>query len=761
MLAGVIVVSAMAWLTARARAVDERNAAAARVSAEMKAKVSLAHLWLEEAITGDPDVDLATDVYANVDASLASCRQMLEGRHGESATVFPMDGEAALADLGGLCRQLRLFRDMTEERWRNRATTAPGSGIEGAYDQVFRGIVAAVDRDAAFMQERIDRNRRLERQLAVATTGGLVALFGGMLAVVRRHRRVVEAKNTELEGLAAIVASSDDAIVSTTLEGVVLSWNAGAERLYGYTAAETVGRPVGITVPPERRHEVAQNLERIGMGQRVVQQETTRVDRDGRTVEVSLTISPVRGPDGRVCAAASIARDVTERNEAQRALAHQAFYDSLTDLANRALFRERLGRAVSGAGHGGEEPAVLVVDLDAFKEVNDTLGHAAGDRLLVEVANRLQACVGPDDTAARIGGDQFALVLAAAGKPGAERAADSIVTACRRPVVLEGRTLLPYASIGIAVWEPGRTADDLVRNADAAMYAAKAAGGNQRQVHDQAVHAGMLARLELASDLRGAVERGEFTLYYQPIVATGSARIVGTEALVRWNHPRRGLVSPQEFIPLAEETGAIGDLGRWVLETACHQAIRWQGAHQDEPPPYVSVNVAARQLRDDGLAADVERVLTSCGLPPESLVLEITETSLVSDFEAAIGTLHELKALGVKLSIDDFGTGYSSLAYLRRLPVDVVKIDRSFVRGIASAPDEWALAVAVIRLVKSLSLQTVAEGVESAAQVAHLRALGCDFAQGYYFARPQDAAAVGALLAERAAASSPGVSAGR
>ncbi len=439
-------------------------------------------------------------------------------------------------------------------------------------------------------------------------------------------------------------------------------------------------------------------------------------------------------------------RDVTERRRLEQELRRKAFYDSLTGLANRALFQDRLAKAIEVAQRG-PSPAVLMIDLDGFKEVNDTLGHVAGDRLLVEVAGRIKDCLRAGDTAARVGGDEFAVLLEDATAAGVEGLAERIITACREPVRLGDREILAQASIGIALRTPDMgDGDAMVQCADAAMYAAKATGGNHSETYDPVTHAGVRGRLELAADLRGCVERGELELHYQPIVATDSGRIVGLEALVRWRHPKHGMIPPDRFIPVAEQTGMIVSLGRWVLQTACRQAVEWQHRHPSDPPLYVSVNLSARQIRQSALISEVEVALQASELDPACLFLEVTETALVSDFEETVEILHKLKGLGVKLSIDDFGTGYSSLTYLRRLPVDVVKIDRSFVGGITTSPDEWSLAVAIFKLVRSLSLKTVAEGVEAAAQLAHLRALGCDFAQGYYFAKPQPAAALEEVL---------------
>jgi diguanylate cyclase (GGDEF)-like protein len=450
----------------------------------------------------------------------------------------------------------------------------------------------------------------------------------------------------------------------------------------------------------------------------------------------------------------SLASPATSAGRLEDELRRQAETDALTGLANRTTLRARLEEAVGQArarGGAGAGPALLVVDVDGFAEVNGGIGHDAGDHVLVELTRRLRGLVPASYTLARLGSDEFAVVLSPGDLAQADDLARAIVSAGAQPVIHEGRRLLPYVSVGLARWDTSLDAERLLRNAEAAMAAAKAAGGNCHVVYEPTSHVPILARMELAADLRGCLQSDQLKVLYQPIVATGTGRIAGMEALVRWDHPERGLVPPGRFITVAEQTGMILDIGRWVLETACRQAVAWQRRLPADPPLYMSVNLSARQLWDETLADDVHRVLADTGLAPEHLALEITETSLVSDFEETVDALRRLKGIGVRLSIDDFGTGYSSLAYLRRLPVDVVKIDRSFVEGIATSSDEWALAVAIVRLVRALDLETVAEGVEGPAQLAHLRALGCEYAQGYYVARPQDAGAVEALLLERAA----------
>ncbi|HSH58235.1 MAG TPA: EAL domain-containing protein [Acidimicrobiales bacterium] len=577
-----------------------------------------------------------------------------------------------------------------------------------------------------------------------------VAILLESISLANDLEKTVDQRTTELTSqehwFESLVQHSSDVVVVLAFDGRIRYRSPSFQSILGYPS-DDVPDDIGELVHPDDRGRVLAFMTRMGRrSSKATWFEARLRHRDGSWRDIDAVATRL-ADSGDGAGVVLNMRDVTERKRLAEELRQKAFYDSLTGLASRALFHDRLDKAVEVARRRGAPPAVLIVDLDGFKEVNDTLGHAAGDRLLVQVAERLRGYLRPGDTAARVGGDEFALLLEDTSRSGAESVAERISVACRAPVALEGRDVMAYASIGVAVWVADMADDDAVMQcADAAMYWAKANGGNHAQTYDAAMHASVRGRLELAADLRGCVERDELELHYQPIVATDSGTVMGFEALVRWRHPRHGLIPPDRFIPVAEQTGVIMALGRWVLETACRQALEWQQRHPSDPPLYVSVNLSTRQIRQSGLVAQVERILADSGLDPGCLVLEITETALVSDFEASIDSLHRLKDLGVKLSIDDFGTGYSSLTYLRRLPVDVVKIDRSFVSGITTSPEEWSLAVAIVKMVKALSLATVAEGVETAAQLAHLRALGCGFAQGYYFARPQPAADVDEML---------------
>ncbi|TMD95281.1 MAG: EAL domain-containing protein [Chloroflexi bacterium] len=437
-----------------------------------------------------------------------------------------------------------------------------------------------------------------------------------------------------------------------------------------------------------------------------------------------------------------------ENGRLEDRLKHQAFHDPLTNLANRALFSDRLAHALSRRrAAGGPGVAVLFVDLDDFKMVNDELGHGAGDQLLRAVGERLGSVLRPFDTSARLGGDEFAVLIEDAGSAAdAANIAERIVEIMREPFVLSGRELSMHASVGVALaGEEEVDGDELLRRADLAMYRVKQRGKGAFEVYQASMQEVMVRRLELRTDLERAIPRGELVLRYQPIVALEDERVVGVEALVRWQHPLRGLMPPSEFIPLAEETGLIVGLGAYVLEEACRQVRLWHLAHPDHAGLGMSVNLSPRQLQDEGFVLQVARVLRDTGLDPRLLTLEITESFMV-DGGAPSGRLDELKALGLRLSIDDFGTGYSSLSALQHLPVDCLKIAKPFVDGIAEDPQKRAFAQAIVRLGRTLHLELVAEGVERREQRDRLVELGCHLAQGYYFARPIDADGIARLL---------------
>ena len=441
-------------------------------------------------------------------------------------------------------------------------------------------------------------------------------------------------------------------------------------------------------------------------------------------------------------------RDVSERTDLEEELKHQAFHDALSGLANRALFRDRLEHALARASRLKSSLAVLFLDLDDFKLINDSLGHAAGDALLVAVAGRLSESLRGGDTVARFGGDEFAVLLEeTTGPEEACQTAERLISALRAPLVIEDHEVQVCASVGIALCQAGREdPTELMQAADLAMYAAKTHGKGRYEVYQPDLQVAIVRRLDMTADLQRAIEGREFVVHYQPIVSLGGGNAVGLEALVRWRHPEHGLLLPEEFITLAEETGLVIPLDCWVLKEACAHTREWQFCHSDAHRLWVSVNISARHFQDEGLVEDVSTALQESGLDPQFLVLEITEGVFVQEAESVIERMLELKALGIRFAIDDFGTGYSSLSYLRRFPIDILKLDKSFVDGVAVSAEDGALAETIVRLGKNLNLQTIAEGIEHAPQLEALRALGCQLGQGFYFNKGLQASEVDDLL---------------
>jgi diguanylate cyclase (GGDEF)-like protein/PAS domain S-box-containing protein len=459
----------------------------------------------------------------------------------------------------------------------------------------------------------------------------------------------------------------------------------------------------------------------------------------------TLASAPQPDEDGVPCVVLT-SRDVSERKELEEQLTEQALHDPLTGLANRRLFADRVDHALAQREAGGI--AVLFLDLDDFKVVNDSLGHGAGDALLVTVAERLVSQVRAGDTVARLGGDEFAVLLEQDVAPGdAESAAERLIAVLHEPVVVGSTELRTRASIGIAPVQPGDTGEDVLRNADLAMYMAKGAGKGRAATFRPEMHSATVGRLELTADLRAAIEHGELRLHYQPTVQLSTGAVTGVEALVRWQHPVRGLISPAQFIPLAEESGLVVPLGRWVLGQACREAVRWPQL-PGRRPISLAVNLSTRHLSDPSVVDDVRLALAESGLEPSRLVVEITETGLVDDEDVVLGALHALKHVGVRLAVDDFGTGYSSLSYLKRFPIDVLKVDKSFVDGlgIGGGGEATGLVQAILGMARTLRMSTVAEGIEDVDQLCELAELGCDNGQGYLLSRPVPADQLTELL---------------
>jgi len=591
---------------------------------------------------------------------------------------------------------------------------------------------------------------------ALVATSKLVDHLGAWVGTVFIIHDITERSLAERELEAseqrfrALVQHGSDLITVIEPDGTIIYQSPSIERVLGYTAPDVVGRKLTELTHPDDMHRVASFITDAMKVHRATNSVAVRLrGLDGAWVHVEIAGTDHRD-DAAVRGLVLNIRDVSERHALEEQLRFEAFHDPLTQLANRAQFTDRLAHALDRRVRRATQLAVLFLDLDNFKSVNDSLGHAAGDALLTEVGRRLHTCTRPEDTVARLGGDEFAVLLEdVASIDEASEAARRILSALRTPVRIEGRHVVIPASIGVAGGAGETDAGVLLRNADVAMYAAKALGKNRCEAYEPSMHAAALDRLDLAGDLEGAVERREFILEYQPILTLASGEVAGVEALVRWNHPTRGQIQPDGFISLAEETGAIIDLGRWVLGEACRQACAWYDEFAPEPPFAMNVNVSARQLLYPGFVDDVARALSESPIERGSLVLEITESVMMRDTDASIAILRRLKDLGVRLAIDDFGTGYSSLGYLRQFPFDILKIDRSYLATGGERTNDRDLERAIVDLGRTLKLEIVAEGVEQPEQLVRLKSLHCELGQGFYFARPMAPDKIREVLRER------------
>jgi diguanylate cyclase (GGDEF)-like protein/PAS domain S-box-containing protein len=554
----------------------------------------------------------------------------------------------------------------------------------------------------------------------------------------------------------SLVQNSTDVVMVVDADSTVRYVSPSAQRVFGYEPDDLEGTQLIRLIHPDDKTQVLQFLTAVG---REGATSTTLIEsrmrhRDDFWLHVE-TLRTDLMHDPNVKGIVLNSRDVSERKAFEEQLAHQAFHDSITGLANRALFRDRVEHALARQTRDDRPISVLFMDLDDFKTINDSLGHAAGDRLLGEVGERLRTCLRTPDTAARLGGDEFAVLLEDGGEGvGASEVAARILTALDGPFHLEGKEVFVRASIGIATSQIDRAAgpegaEELLRNADVAMYIAKEAGKNRYQIFEAEMHDTALRRLETKADLQRAVDNEEFVLHFQPVIVLETGEIEGFEALIRWNHPTRGLVMPLDFVPLAEETGLIGSIGAWVLSEACRAARSLQPADPDARPLNMAVNLSARQLQRPEIVREIAQVLFKSELPPERLVLEITESVMMQDMALSNERLTQLKQLGVKLAVDDFGTGYSSLNYIRRFPVDILKVDKSFVDGVSHRGEESALTAAIIELAGILNLRPVAEGIERADQLEKLLELHCELGQGYYFSQPLTFEGVQELLGTR------------
>ena len=559
-------------------------------------------------------------------------------------------------------------------------------------------------------------------------------------AAVENARLYNAAADSEERFRLLIDGVKDYAILMLDCDGNVASWNTGAQRIKGYQTEEIVGRHFSCFYTPEGRERGKPDEElRIAVETGRYEDEGWRVRKDGALFWAHVILTALYDGECQLRGFSKVTHDATGRKRLEDELSHRALHDPLTNLPNRALFVDHVELALRRAARSGSWTAVLFIDLDRFKLVNDSLGHAAGDELLVAVAARLRDAVRDSDTVGRLSGDEFtALCEDIVGEADAGIVAERIIAALAEPIEIAGQEIFVGSSIGIGLVEGGaKDAEALLREADAAMYEAKHRGRTRYELYDQRLRSRAAERLRTESELRRAIEGDELRLVYQPQVDLASGRVVGTEALVRWSKNGGKLVSPAEFIPLAEETGLIVELGVVVLEAACHQAASWRaegGATQ--PSLVVAVNVSPTQLSEPLFMDQLDAALALSGVDPSLLWLEVTESALMRDLEATAARLAEISALGVRIAIDDFGTGYSSLAHLRQLPVHAVKVDRSFVDGLALRPEDRAVVSAITGMGHALNLDVVAEGVETQDQVCALQALGCDLAQGYHFGRP-------------------------
>ena len=528
------------------------------------------------------------------------------------------------------------------------------------------------------------------------------------------------------------------------LDGRLFRVNRALAHILGRSGRELLGSSVVDLSHPEDLSDLRASMRELLSGEvPSTQLEQRYVHHDGHPVWIAVSVSLVRDLQSTPLYFVCQMEDITERRASGEALAHQAIHDPLTGLPNRMLFVERLERELARAAVNHERVAVLFLDLDRFKVVNDSLGHSAGDRLLVAVADRLNNAVRPSDLVARFGGDEFTVLCPnVPSEETAELIAERLIQATSRPVALTEGEVFVTASIGIALsGSESDSSETLLRNADVAMYRAKEMGRDRSEIFDTRSHHHAVDSLRTGNALHRAIERGELRVHYQPVINLEDGLISGFEALIRWEHPERGLVPPMEFIPLAEETGLIVPLGAWALTEACRQLSMWQSRRADGRRLTMSVNLSPRQLAEPGLTNEVARILHDSGVAPECVWLEITETTLMRDAESAMSALGALRSLGLHLAVDDFGTGYSSMAYLERLPVEVLKVDRSFVHGVGQRADSTAIATAIVSLSRALGLRTVAEGIETTEQLDELRNVGCEMGQGWLFgaAKPADA----------------------
>ena len=636
--------------------------------------------------------------------------------------------------------------DAAGKSWRVVVYTPPTWFTRHSHNSLWALLAALLFSigSAACIQMMVSRSRRIQK-LVDERTLQLRSVNEDLIADIAARKRTEQELQLRQR---AIEASANAIIISSAKEPdyAIEYVNPAFERITGYAAGEVVGCNMGLLWGKDGEQSGIKEIRACMLEQREGHAVLRNYRKDGTLFWSDLYIAPVRDDGGGVSHYVVAQYDITATKRYESELEFQTNRDALTGLANRNLLRDRLRQAISYAYRYGHPIWVLFVDLDRFKFINDTLGHQAGDVLLKAVAERLQASVRDTDTVARMSGDEFVLVLPERTDAGLSTGiVKRIMDTVAQPLTIEGHEFFVSCSVGVSVYPPdGATPEELIKHADVAMYRAKETGRNNFQFYTSEMNERALERLRIEADLRSALERNEFMLYYQPQVDLRTREIVGVEALIRWQHPELDMVPPARFIGLAEETGLIVPIGAWVIREACRQGRQWQTEGLGHLR--ISVNLSARQFGEHDLVECVAAALKETNLPPECLEIELTESLVMADVDHAIGVLRELKSLGIKLSIDDFGTGYSSLSYLKRFPIDVLKIDRSFVNDITIDPDDAAIVASIISLAHSLRLQVIAEGVETIEQLGYLRKHECDQIQGYFFSRPVPAEAMGRML---------------
>ena len=680
-------------------------------------------------------------------------RRLISARYLALYDRARMEGlyEVTLAANRGLRREAVVETILDSVR---RLLRSPEAALAAAHPQ--DGRLAAPMTVAGHRQWLVASGRRRDEPFDDADQG-LLRAVAAVGSAALSNAELYQQMHFARERLSSITLNIGEGVCAIAADGKLTFVNRAAADMIELPSLDiTIDDPVSDGAPTAPDFLLTPACEAMRTGRTVREDDARFRGKDGGTVPVAYTASAVLS-EGRPSGAVIAFRDITERKAFEDELHHHACYDSLTGLANRRLLVERLDQALRRSALDRKTHALIFVDVDRFKSINDSLGHVTGDGFLVAIGARLKGVVRSNDLLARFGGDEFVVLLEdVAGVEVAVAAARRICAAVEQPMSLpDGYELVASVSVGIALTEPGKSADDVLRDADVAMYEAKARGkGGSYKVFDQAAMGTRSSRrLQIEADLRKGLMRDELEVHYQPFFSLAAERIVGAEALVRWRHPVHGLIEPTSFIPMAEETGLILPLGRCVLERACHQVRSIRDRLGVNLP--ISINLSPRQFQESGLLSQVAGALDASGLPSELLIFEITETMVMEDLAGAREVMKRLNRLGVRLAIDDFGTGHSSLAYLKQFPVHEVKVDRVFVQGIAESPVDSAIVRAVIDLANAMGIATVAEGVETSDQVAELRRLGCDVAQGFYFSPPLCAEVFDGLLARHFAPAVP------